>query len=190
MAEIVHDANGAAFELRSGGASISGLHRSIRDALDHTRSVSSLLAEPGNRDALAQALVRLGACRADEAVSLPFEEVAARARDALSSGALVLVPVTSNRRLMASTFEPPPERLTDLAGPEPEVKATHTLELHLVDASGEPVPGEAFRVELPGGEIREGRLDASGKALVTGIPEAGTCRVNFPRWDQDCWKPA
>jgi hypothetical protein len=52
------------------------------------------------------------------------------------------------------------------------------------------VAGEPFRVELPGGQIREGRLDARGVALLTGIVDAGTCLVNFPRWDKDCWKPA
>lgn len=190
MAEIVHDGSGGAFELHSGGAATSGMHRSIRGAMDHARSVSSVLDDPANRDALVRALVQQGSCRADEAVDLPFEEVRARAREVLSSGGLVLVPHVPDRRLIATTYEPPPERLTDLTVDEPEVVATHTLELQLVDANGEPVAGEPYRVELPSGEIREGQLDGRGVALLTGIADAGTCRVNFPRWDADCWKPA
>src|SRR5690606_10160819 len=148
------------------------------------------LRDETNRDALVRALVQHGACRPDEAASLSFGEVQALARDALSSGSIALVPHVPERRLIANSIERPSERLSDLAVDEPEVAVTHTLELHLVDASGEPVAGEPYRVELPGGEIREGRLDGRGVALLTGIAQAGACRVNFPRWDADCWKPA
>lgn len=191
MAEIVYDAHGSPFELRSRATAVSGMRRSVREAMEHARSVSSVLDDDRNRDAMIRALVGLGACRPDEIAGVPFEEVRARTKDALSSGGLVLVPHVADRRLMATNYDPPPERLRDLTvDEEPEVRPTHTLELHLEDANGEPVAGEPFRVELPGGEIREGRLDARGVALLTGLVDAGTCRVNFPQWDKDCWKPA
>lgn len=189
MAEIVYDGNGSAFELRSGGASVSGTYRSLRGAMDHTRSVSSILDDRGNRDALARALAAQGACSPAEAPTMPYEEVRELAQQALSSGALVLVPHVRPRRPFPTVLDrEPPPRLTELAPSEPEVKAKHTLELHLVDAKGQPVPGEDYRVELPDGRVVEGRLDARGVALVTGIEESGTCRVNFPRWDKDCWQ--
>lgn len=189
MAEIVYDGNGSAFEVRSGGASVSGTHRSLRGAMDHARSVSSILDDPGNRDALARALAALGACSPAEAPTLPAEEVRALAREALSSGSLVLVPHVRPRRPFATvlTKEAPP-KLTELAPDEPEVRPRYTVELHLVDAKGEPVPGEEYRVELPDGRVVEGRLDARGVALVTGIEGKGTCRVSFPRWDKDAWR--
>lgn len=188
MAEIVYDGNGNAFEVRSGGASISGLHRSLRGAMDHTRSVGSILDDSTNRDALVRALVVLGACSAAEGVSLQHEAVRELAREALSSGAIVLVPHVPQRRPIATVLDKPPPRLAELAPNEPEVRPTHTVELSLVDAAGEPVAGEDYRVELPDGSVVEGRLDARGVALVTGIVGTGTCRVNFPRWDKDCWK--
>lgn len=188
MVEIVYDGSGNAFEVRSGGASVSGTHRSLRGAMDHARSVSSILDDERNRDAFVRALVVLGACSAAEGVSLPQGAVRALASEALSSGALALVPHVAQRRPIATVLEKATPRLTDLAPHEPEVKPTHTLELHLVDAAGEPVAGEAYRVELPDGRVVEGRLDARGVALLTGIVGTGTCRVNFPRWDKDCWK--
>lgn len=188
MAEIVYDASGNAFELRSGGAAFSGMHRSIRDAMDHTRSVGTILDDATNHDALVRALVELGACSPAEAPSIPHEKVRALAGEALSSGALVLVSYTPPRRVIATVHERAAPSLSDLAGPEPEVLATHTLELQLVDAAGEPVAGETYRVELPDGDVIEGRLDARGAALLTGIVGSGTCRVNFPKWDKDAWK--
>jgi hypothetical protein len=98
------------------------------------------------------------------------------------------VPYVPARRPIATVLEKATPRLTELAGNEPEVKPTHTVELCLVDAKGDPVPGEDYRVELPDGRVVEGRLDARGVALVTGIVGSGTCRVNFPRWDKDAWK--
>jgi hypothetical protein len=189
MTEIVYDGNGSAFEVRSGGAQISGLHRTIRGAMEHARSVSSILDDLHNRDALARALTTLGACSPAEAPTLPHAAVRELTREALSAGTLVLVPYVPPRRMIATVLEPPPPpSLSELAGPE--VEATHTLELHLVDAAGEPVAGEAYRVELPDGHVVEGRLDARGVAFLTGIVGAGTCRVDFPNWDKDTWKPA
>jgi len=188
VAEIVYDGSGSAFEVRSGGASVSGRYRTLRGAMDHARSVSSILDDANNDEALARALTILGACTAAEAASMSHEEVRALASEALSSGALALVPYTPPRRPVATVLEKASPRLAELAPNEPEVRPTHTLELHLVDAHGEPVAGEAYRVELPDGRVVEGRLDARGIALLTGIAEKGTCRVNFPRWDKDAWK--
>lgn len=60
------------------------------------------------------------------------------------------------------------------------------VELELLDTDGEPLAGERYRVVLPDGEVREGKLDASGRAREES-PQAGTCKVSFPDLDQAEW---
>jgi hypothetical protein len=50
-----------------------------------------------------------------------------------------------------------------------------------------PVPGEAYRVELPDGSTKQGDLDANGFARIDGI-DPGTCKVSFPDRDGREWK--
>ncbi|MCO5169074.1 MAG: hypothetical protein M9894_22250 [Planctomycetes bacterium] len=57
------------------------------------------------------------------------------------------------------------------------------LELELLDGDGAPVPDEPYRVTLPGGEVREGRLDARGRARLGQVPP-GTCAVEWPERDE------
>ena len=61
------------------------------------------------------------------------------------------------------------------------------IQIELVDAAGRPVPDEAYRVELPDGGIREGRLDAAGRAYIGDI-KPGQCRVSFPEIDANEWR--
>lgn len=57
------------------------------------------------------------------------------------------------------------------------------IELALLDPDGKPVPDERYWIQLPDGAVREGRLDASGKARVEGIAP-GECEVRFPDTDE------
>lgn len=52
----------------------------------------------------------------------------------------------------------------------------------LVDEAGEPVGGEAYRVELPNGAIQEGELDEDGFVRLEGLIK-GQCRIRFPNVD-------
>jgi hypothetical protein len=61
------------------------------------------------------------------------------------------------------------------------------LEIELVDEQGNPVPGEQYTIELPGGAIRLGRLDERGRARIEGL-DPGTCNVSFPNLDAPSWK--
>jgi hypothetical protein len=61
------------------------------------------------------------------------------------------------------------------------------IEIRLVDPDNNPIPGEAYRVELPDGSSVEGDLDANGFARIEGI-DPGTCRVSFPNRDGRDWK--
>ena len=63
------------------------------------------------------------------------------------------------------------------------------IEVELLDDLGEVVPNERYRLRLPDGSIREGRLDANGRARVDGI-DPGTAQVCFPDIDANDWRPA
>jgi uncharacterized Zn-binding protein involved in type VI secretion len=53
------------------------------------------------------------------------------------------------------------------------------LQLSLTNEQGKPVADEPYRVRLATGEIRQGKLDANGKAKEPRIPP-GNVQVNFP----------
>jgi hypothetical protein len=65
------------------------------------------------------------------------------------------------------------------------------IEIVLVDDSDppQPVPFQRYRIEPPGGTVREGMLDANGRAMITGI-DPGTCEVTFPGLDARDWRHA
>jgi len=63
------------------------------------------------------------------------------------------------------------------------------IEIELVDEEDQPVPGEAYCIELPDGTVAEGTLDEKGFARVDGIP-SGTCKVTFQKLDKEAWERA
>lgn len=76
--------------------------------------------------------------------------------------------------------EAPPPRSED--APKPQAKTWIAIEL--VDEEGQPVPNERYWILLPDGSVREGRLDAKGRARV-GDLDPGECDVRFPDLDND-----
>lgn len=62
------------------------------------------------------------------------------------------------------------------------------IEIELLNEDGTPAKFEAFRLALPDGSIREGRLDANGRTRVEGI-RIGTCKVSFPEFPGQVWEP-
>jgi hypothetical protein len=91
------------------------------------------------------------------------------------------------RGLALPAAKPGPEQAAaDEAAP---ATAVDWIEIALVDRRGEPVAGEAYRVLLPDGAVREGRLDADGRARLTDI-EPGACEVTFPNLDAAEWRRA
>lgn len=124
-------------------------------------------------------------------MSLTHEEVRALSEEAFASGAISLVPYERNLRPICDiNSAEPAEVLSEGLEPEEDLRVTHTLELELVDEDDQPVANEAYQVELPGGEVVQGRLNGQGKALLTGIRDAGNCKVTFPRLDESAWVPA
>jgi hypothetical protein len=192
MTEIVRDSDGQLFVLDTSGWSNADAvysRPSLRAVLDRRRSVGSIVSDLGNRDALAWALVTIGACRSDEGPRLTLEQLQPLVTQALASGAIRLVSHEPDfRPIFDMDFEALSEPLmSGYEDEEEEIRATHTIELELLGEDDAPIPGEPYRVELPDGQVIEGRLNALGRALVTGIARAGTCEVTFPRLDEGAW---
>lgn len=74
--------------------------------------------------------------------------------------------------------DPPPTVLS--------AEKKHWIEIVLFDHEGNPVPGQAYKIRLPNGEVVTGNLDSRGLARVDGI-DAGTCKVTFPALDKSTW---
>jgi hypothetical protein len=66
-------------------------------------------------------------------------------------------------------------------------KPTHWIEIELLDEHDEPVPGEAYKIQLPTGDMNTGYLDDRGCARLE-VPVTGTCQVSFPGIDGDDWQ--
>ncbi|AKF03409.1 hypothetical protein [Sandaracinus amylolyticus] len=72
----------------------------------------------------------------------------------------------------------PKARLREVE-PEPEPEPLW-LELELLDEAGEPIADARYEVELPGGDVRSGSLDSSGRARIEGLSSRRDGIVRFP----------
>ena len=77
----------------------------------------------------------------------------------------------------------PPEKT------EENAKKLSWIEIELLDALGNPVAGETYRVKLANGTVAEGTLDEKGFARLEPI-EPGNCEVTFPNMDGRSWDKA
>jgi type VI secretion system secreted protein VgrG len=90
--------------------------------------------------------------------------------------------------------EEPPETPAPSEPPPPEPapqEVTTWIEIVLLTEAEprRPMANQRYRIELPDGSIRQGRLDANGKARLEGI-DPGTCKVSFPDLDASSWHKA
>lgn len=60
------------------------------------------------------------------------------------------------------------------------------IEVRLVDETNQPVAGETYALQLPGGAVIEGTLDEQGSVRIDALPP-GICQVSFPNLDKDAW---
>ena len=106
----------------------------------------------------------------------------------VSQGILVLriVPRLSTNEATERATAVTPSQLTRQQ-PKEEL---HWIEIELFDDDDEPVADEPYRLELPDGSIRTGKLDADGRAYVGDIVVPGQCRISFPEIDKNEWRPA
>jgi len=63
------------------------------------------------------------------------------------------------------------------------------VNIRLVGEDGNAIPNERYKITLPDGTSREGRLDSGGSATVRGR-FAGQCKVTFPDLDASAWENA
>jgi hypothetical protein len=106
--------------------------------------------------------------------------------DLLRTGKLRVRPVVALEARGEPVEAPPPE----YEPVENVIAETHTVEIELVDADGNPVPGEPYRILLPDGTTRTGTLDSQGKARIVGLEQGGECQVCFYKRDAEAWAPA
>jgi hypothetical protein len=67
-------------------------------------------------------------------------------------------------------------------------KQSTWIEIRLVNADDNPVPGEKYSINLPDSSLMEGVLDHEGKVRFDSIV-AGQATVTFPEIDANEWKP-
>jgi hypothetical protein len=106
----------------------------------------------------------------------------------VASGRVRVRKIEARRYRVIGTIPDEPE----LVAPEPvqnEIVDTHGVMIELIDAEGNPVPGEPFRIKLPDGSIITDTLDDEGKAHITGIEQPSTCQVCFYKRDAAIWAP-
>jgi hypothetical protein len=100
-----------------------------------------------------------------------------------------LKPRLKVRNLVGSTSmletdsQPPPRK----AAPEEAPKTW--VAVRLVDADGNPVPGQRYQIKLSDSSVEEGTLDADGSVRFNNIPP-GQCQVRFPDIHGSEWTPA
>jgi hypothetical protein len=76
--------------------------------------------------------------------------------------------------------------------PRPPLREETTwIEVELTDEGSPPRPVAfaRYRIELPDGSLRDGILDANGRARMVGL-DPGTCKVWFPELDAEAWMRA
>jgi hypothetical protein len=58
------------------------------------------------------------------------------------------------------------------------------LELSMVDAFGDPIPGIRYRVTIPTGKVLEGVTPPSGRVKLVGLAK-GQCKIEWPGAEED-----
>ena len=85
---------------------------------------------------------------------------------------------------------PPPDRPRPVPVPPTlPIKPVKTwVEIELVDQDERPVAGERYRLVLPDGSTRTGKLGETGRVFVGDI-DPGMCQVSFPDIHEKEWWP-
>jgi hypothetical protein len=115
------------------------------------------------------------------------EDPRALLRELIASGRVRVRNITATAyRTLGDRVQPKLEPETV----ENDIVETHSVMIELLDVEGNPVPGEPYRIKLPDGTVVNGKLDAQGKAHITGIEQPGSCQVCFYERDAAIWAPA
>lgn len=60
------------------------------------------------------------------------------------------------------------------------------IAIELIGEDKQPIPGATYAVTLPGGTVKEGKLDSKGSVELLEVPP-GVCKVSFPELDKEAW---
>jgi hypothetical protein len=85
--------------------------------------------------------------------------------------------------------KPVPVKKAAAAEKKPAAPEKTWIKIKLIDMVGKPIPGERYRIKVPGGEVVEGELDEQGEAACWNL-DPGTCKVTFPDLDEEAWEDA
>ncbi|MET0402114.1 MAG: carboxypeptidase-like regulatory domain-containing protein [Cystobacter sp.] len=123
------------------------------------------------------------------------ERVRRRLAEAFRQGELLALPVGTPRlkQWPVPTTRKGPAPLVDVPllaqiiqaltpAKKEEQKPTAWVEFELVDSEGAALEGVTYKLTLPDGSTRQGKVDATGRVRVEGI-EPGECTVTFPELD-------
>jgi hypothetical protein len=118
--------------------------------------------------------------------TLDLEALRGLVREALRDGSLKAYRIAVKLSGAPLNATPEPKKPTE----DPIEKKTW-IAIELMDDSDppKPVPFKKYRIELPDQSTREGMLDESGQARVSGF-DPGTCKVSFPQFHGPDWDQA
>jgi hypothetical protein len=63
------------------------------------------------------------------------------------------------------------------------------IEIELIGANNQPIPGEKYEIKLPDDSVAKGTLNNKGLACIKGI-KSGNCKITFPDFDGNSWEKA
>lgn len=106
-----------------------------------------------------------------------------------SCPAAQIVPVEEPEAVPMAPARPTPAKKPVPPEKKPAEPEKTWIKIKLIDMVGKPIPGERYRIKLPGGEVMEGQLDDQGEAACWNI-DSGMCKVTFPDLDEEAWEDA
>ena len=110
-------------------------------------------------------------------------------RRALSTGRLTAVREPLGALVSGAAVEKEKEEEPVTPRRPPGRDETTWIEVELTDEGNPPRPVAfaRYRIELPDGSLREGMLDANGRARMVGL-DPGMCSLWFPELDAEAWR--
>ena len=151
------------------------------------RFLTRFASQPANMVTIRSALLEKET--AAGASDLSDEQVLDRVAWMLVSGdfAVLASGQTQGPRFVQTSQDPediPVEKPAPVWEGDQQTEQPHWIELSLVDEEKNPVADQPYWIQLPDGEILEGKLDDKGFIRIDDIPN-GDCLVKFPGVNTD-----
>lgn len=98
----------------------------------------------------------------------------------------LLFPASARSVSMMTIRQEQIDRMEAATGQSAVMPCRTWIEIRLLDDNDKVVADAAYRVKLPDGSIREGKLNENGSARFEDIRH-GVCVVTFPELDEEAW---